>query len=523
MYPFEGDDGMQALWNRLREKLQASYIFAFCGALFFGFLAHFYKLTNWLPNWDSLVFRHDPQQMTSLGRWFLRIAAGISTDYDLPFLNGLLLLCYIGIAAAAICALFEIKSRATAALCGALAATVPIVTSTLCYNYVADAYALAFLLSCLAAYLLTRPKKRAAVCGVLLLTLAVGIYQAYLTVTIALLTVYLLCGLLTAQDDVRASLKKAGKFLLCGVCTMALYYAIQEAAVALLHVTVSDYQGIAFDIKNVQPLLAAKRCVLLFFRHFVNFSNGFNLYSALHVGVFAVLLVGYGIVLFTRVRKVGCRLLALLYAASLPFGCTALYFVNATVDYHTLMRMSYFVLYLLLLFLYDRFRPQKVRAATVQSAVVPVLCAGLLCNFIGIANVSYHKLQIAFEKSFGIAVRIADRIETADGFENATHILTVGQLADSTPYSVDLPPEITGITDGVIIRHDDETVGQSVLADTLRDYADIDLIFVDGEKAGALEATDTVQSMPCWPAVGSVAVIDDTVVVKLSNDLRPAN
>ena len=66
---------MQALWNRLREKLQASYIFAFCGALFFGFLAHFYKLTNWLPNWDSLVFRHDPQQMTSLGRWFLRIAA----------------------------------------------------------------------------------------------------------------------------------------------------------------------------------------------------------------------------------------------------------------------------------------------------------------------------------------------------------------------------------------------------------------------------------------------------------------
>ena len=75
----------------------------------------------------------------------------------------------------------------------------------------------------------------------------------------------------------------------------------------------------------------------------------------------------------------------------------------------------------------------------------------------------------------------------------------------------------------MIIRHDDETVGQSVLADTLRDYGDMDLIFVDGEKARTLEATDTVQSMPCWPAVGSVAVIDDTVVVKLSGDLRPAN
>ena len=90
----------------------------------------------------------------------------------------------------------------------------------------------------------------------------------------------------------------------------------------------------------------------------------------------------------------------------------------------------------------------------------------------------------------------------------------------------ELPAEldrILGITDGVIIRHDDETVGQSVLADTLRDYGDIDLIFVDGERARALEATDTVQSMPCWPAVGSVAVIDDTVVVKLSGDLHPAN
>ena len=511
---------MPTLLRRCGEKLKTTYIFAFCGALFFGLIAHFYKLTNWLPNWDALVFRHDPQQMTSLGRWFLRIAAGISTDYDLPFLNGLLLLCYIGIAAAVICALFEVKSRAAAALCGALAAAVPTVTSTLCYNYVADAYALAFLLSCLAAYLLTRQKKRAAACGVLLLTLSVGIYQAYLTVAIALLTAHLLCDLLTARDSAKSSLKKAGKYLLCGGSSLLVYYVIQTAAVTLLHVTVSEYQGVAFDAENIQPLLAAYRCVLLFFRHFVDLSDGFNLYSALHIGVFAVLVIGYGVVLFSRVHKASSRLLALLYIASLPFGCTALYFANVTVDYHNLMRMSYFVVYLLLLLLYDRFRPQKKRAETVQSAAVLVLCAGLLCNFIGIANVSYHKLQIAFEKSFGTVIRIADRIETADGFENARRILTVGQLADSNPYSVDLPPEITGITDGVIIRHDDEAVGQSVLADALRDYGDISLAFVAGEEARELEATDTVRQMPCWPAAGSVTIIDDTVIVKLSNDLR---
>ena len=62
----------------------------FFSAFGFGLLAHFYKMANWLPNWDSLVFRYDAQQMLQYGRYFLSLACGLSTYYDLPWLSLLL-------------------------------------------------------------------------------------------------------------------------------------------------------------------------------------------------------------------------------------------------------------------------------------------------------------------------------------------------------------------------------------------------------------------------------------------------
>ena len=93
-------------------------------------------------------------------------------------------------------------------------------------------------------------------------------------------------------------------------------------------------------------------------------------------------------------------------------------------------------------------------------------------------------------------------------------------LDDSESYSVNFPPDITGTTDGLIIRHDDETVGQSVVASALCDYCDMSLEFVHGDEADALKGTETVINMPCWPSDGSVAALGDTVILKLGEELR---
>ena len=119
----------------------------FFSALLVGLIAHFYKITNWLPNWDSLVFRYDPQNMIGLGRWFLPVVCSFSSFYDLPFLNGLIAIVFHALSAVCICRIFNVQKKITAALIGALIVSFPTVTSIMMYNYVADGYAIAFLLA----------------------------------------------------------------------------------------------------------------------------------------------------------------------------------------------------------------------------------------------------------------------------------------------------------------------------------------------------------------------------------------
>ena len=116
-------------------------------AIILGLIAHLYKITNWLPNWDSLVFRYDPQNMVAIGRWFLPVVCAPSSFYDLPWFTGLFAIIFHGLGAVCICKMFNIKKNTTAALIGASVITFPTVTSVLMYNYVADGYAKNFLLN----------------------------------------------------------------------------------------------------------------------------------------------------------------------------------------------------------------------------------------------------------------------------------------------------------------------------------------------------------------------------------------
>ena len=53
----------EQLIEKIKGKLPRTWKSCFAASVIFGLIAHIYKLTSWLPNWDSLVFRYDPQNM----------------------------------------------------------------------------------------------------------------------------------------------------------------------------------------------------------------------------------------------------------------------------------------------------------------------------------------------------------------------------------------------------------------------------------------------------------------------------
>lgn len=491
---------------------------SFFAALIVGLIAHLYKITNWLPNWDSLVFRYDSQNMVALGRWFLPVVCSLSSFYDLPFLNGVIAIVFHALSAVCICKMLNVQKKITAFLIGAVIVSFPTVTSVMMYNYVADGYSIAFFLSTLAALCMTREKPRFLLSAILI-ALSTGIYQAYITVTIMLVILNLIDEIIYNNKSFLDILKKSVRMLLTGILGVALYGVVLKIVLGVFSVGLLDYQGInsSVSLSNIDFLGSLYSIKETFFDCFFDLSEGINLHIVLNAFILVFTLTHYlKYIIKNKLYKSPVNILLLIIlGVMLIVGAGALAFVNAGIDYHNLMLMGYAVFYLFFLVLYERGAIDTEKHSFIKCWIVLITALILIYNQVAISNVSYHKAQIAYEKSYGVLVRIADRIEQTPKAEECDRILVIGALENSEEYSVNLTPDITGITDGYIIRADDETVGQSVLCSALNDYCEKDYDFVSGNKKKMFVQRDDVKYMSEWPSKDCIAVIDNTIVIKL--------
>ncbi|MBQ7959913.1 MAG: glucosyltransferase domain-containing protein [Clostridia bacterium] len=506
--------------KKLNTYILPQWKVCFFTAFLVGLMAHLYKITNWLPNWDSLVFRYDSQNMVALGRWFLPVVCSVSSFYDLPFLNGIIAIVFHALGAVCICRMFDVQKKITAGLIGAVIVSFPTVTSVMMYNYVADGYSIAFFLSVLAAFWMTKEKPKFLLSSVLI-ALSAGIYQAYITVTIMLILLKLIDEIVYHNASFRNLLKKVLHMIFSGILGVALYGIILKDLLGILSVKLLDYQGMGetASLSNIDLIASLYVVKETFVKCFFDVSGGVNVYVALNYFVLIFTLVYYfKCIVKIRIYKNPANTVMIgILSVMLVFGAGVLAFVNPVVDYHNLMLMGYSVFYLFFLLIYER-EEESEKYSSVKCWIVLITAITIISNQIVISNVSYHKAQMAYEKSYGVLVRIADRIEQTPGSEACKRILVIGALDDSEAYSVNLTPDITGITDGYIVRADDETVGQSVLTSSLNDYCGKNYEFVSGEEKKNFIQREEIKSMKKWPQKDCVAVVDDTIVIKLGTE-----
>ena len=506
-------DMPEQIINKLKKNILPQYKACFIWALIMGLCAHLYKITNWLPNWDSLVFRYDPQNMLSMGRWFLPVVCATSSFYDLPFVAGFMAIIFHGLGAVCICKIFDVRKNTTAALIGATVATVPVVTSVMMYNYVADGYALAFLFSCIAAMFMTKDKP-SYIGAIVLIALSSGIYQAYITVTIMLLLLRLIFDVIYKNIHVKNLFIKCLKFLLVGILGMVLYYLVMTILLKITGTALLEYQGFnsATSLSGLDILGALYTIKESFLCYFFDFSNGINIWGIINLIMLVLSVALYVIDIIKNKLNVGKIIILIFLVILLPIGASVLSFINSGIDYHNLMKMGFVVFYLFFILQYE-----NININVLKSWIILCVVALLIFNQIIIANISYHKLNMAFEKSYGVLIRIADRIEQTEGADKCDSIMVLGNLPESEAYSVLLPPDITGTTDGYILRADDEIVGQSVLCSALNDYCGKKYNFISGNEKTDLLNKFNSETMSNWPEKSSISVVDKVIVIKLGD------
>lgn len=237
----------EGLLSLYRTKIKREYKIAFFATLITALLIHIYKFTNTLPNHDSLWNYYSNQNMTISGRWFLQWLCGISSYYDLPWINGLLSCIYIALTNCIIVAIFQLQNPFIIWLSGALLAASPATTETFFFEFTADGYFLAMLMAAMAVYLsrIEDKKRWHQVLAIILLVLSLGTYQAYISFALILAICYFLEALLENRFNKNDYFKWVVRQILTYSFSFLLYYIIWKIILKTTHTVATSYQGIA--------------------------------------------------------------------------------------------------------------------------------------------------------------------------------------------------------------------------------------------------------------------------------------
>lgn len=512
------------LWQRVPAVQRA----AFFSCLVTGYLVHLYAFTNVIPNSDGLSRVFDLQQMTISGRWFLHYASALNDYTQMPAVIGLLSLLFLGLAAVLTVELLSIRSKVLAGLTGAVMAAFPCLGYTFLYMFTASAYCLAIFLAVLSVWL----AKRGGVCwlaGVFLLSLAMGTYQAYVTVAIALSLLVILRRTLTPDADfggtVRLGVRLAG-YLAAGA---VLYYGI-----LLVFLRVKDLELLSYLGMNAAgagyPFASLPGLVLTAYKQVVAFffvAGSANAFTSLWMVVLDLIALALGLVFFAR--QMGDKGLwkeawrpagALAMVALLPLGVNFGQIISPYSVPTPLMKYSFVVIYLAVLMMADLTEGETgfdQRRGAVGAAAV-VWAAALLLFSLNTNNLLYTASAQAHRATESYATRLLARIEGCPGYRQEMEIVVVGAIPEDQIYS-QIPSYIQ--VDHYSVPLNTVLPLNKHLYYYFNDWLNVPAEEPDEETMLAVSHSPEFRAMPLYPADGSVRVVDGRVVVKLQEQYTP--
>ena len=157
------------------------------------------------------------------------------------------------------------------------------VCADLSHRYMSPVFGLSFLLSVLAAWMLSREKTLSWLASVLCLTFALGLYQANIGCACVLVLVFLI-RLLQDGAETRKVFGFLGRTVSSFLCSFIIYKLIWDLALNLCHVEASSYRGggDASVLKIITSLpVSIKKVYLEFYRYFFENELKYHVYQRL--------------------------------------------------------------------------------------------------------------------------------------------------------------------------------------------------------------------------------------------------
>lgn len=510
------------LFDICTKKLKKEWKLAFFSAVVIGLLIHMPALLSDIPNHDGLDSLYFDQNMITSGRWFLMVACGASSFYTIPWVIGLIGLLWLGVTAAVLTELLEVKKGWAIVGISGLLTAFPALASTFAYVFTLDGYMLALLLASLPV-LLTKKYRYGFLAGGVCLAFSLGIYQGYLAFAM-ILCVFAILMLFAGEGSTAEKLRTMLHYPCMGILGAVLYYVILQLLLRLEGKELASYQGISGMAGGVPDggILGTIRSMYSDFVHFsaggnVLFNNGLSAAACI---LLALAAFGTGVLLVLR-RKWWKNplffVIMFLAVMALPLITNVILMISPSVTYHLLMRYQW-VLYLIGMTAFvSRYSGEVPYAKMMEWVALAGTFVIVFCY--GVAdNIGYSNLQKKYEKTYAYCVRLLDRIEQTEGYYQGIPIAMVGVVGDAEYPLTDITLPVTS---GMIGLNGDMLLytGENYRL-FIQNYLGATLNILPAEAMSEMYYEEEYISMDSFPGENSIRIIDGIMYIKTENANR---
>ncbi len=441
----------EQVFNAWKQKITKQDIYTFLTAVIMGLVTHMRVFISDIPNHDGMSSLYFDQNMITSGRWFLRVACGISSDYTLPWVIGVLCVLYLAAAAVVLQRFFKVKHTFTAMLLAAILVTYPTLTSNFAYIFTADGYMLALLLAVLAAFWVER-SKAGFVWGAIALGFSMGTYQAYIPFAM-ILAVYAICRAWFFGSDFKEKCNITWRYVAMGGAGAVIYYGMLQILLFLQKTSLSGYQGIGAG--NEKSLI--ERIIQIYNDFVVHTVKGNIMMQKGFLSVAMVVLLTVAILALIKamyaegsLKNIWTYLCTIVAIVVLPICFNAILIISPDVTYHSLMRYQWVLIPMIAIVIIDRhgadlFGCKKGQAVVSWLGIVTAVVIAF--EYVLICNVGYFNLEKKFEKTYAYCLRMLEQMEETEGYYHGIPVAMIGVVGDYYLPSTDLT---TGVTDGLI-------------------------------------------------------------------------
>lgn len=408
--------------------------------------------------------------------------------------------------------MFRIRSTALRILLGGLIVTYPTLTGTLTYMFTATSYMAAFVLSVAGPYLLCQSKGwKSRILAVVCISLATGIYQAYIAVSATLLVLCLIRLLLDGQMVCKQILLLGIHYVVLLGVSLGLYWLINQLAMQLTGMEAGIYATSAESQHGI-----AWRIVQAYGAFALSFITGMNSLiptvfgRCLHLVCMAAVMLR--LFAWMRQRKDLVKNLLLLgLVFILPLAMNGMYLIAGSGAIHTLVLCSNVGIYILAAVVLEA-ELAEGRKNRLQDGLSTVTALGMSLLIVGniyLANQAYLNLHLRYENNYALCTSLTTQVQMTPGYTRDTPVLLAGRFDEPGFYSrFDAARGVTGVR-GVDINSWSNYL-------FFRYYCGVSLPMPEAEQAEQLLTGAELEAMPVYPENGSVKMIDGVIVVKLS-------